>query len=182
MARRVPRGRDPNGRNGHGPVTTRTGLLVTPDGRPAGLVPLPAACSARADRLRDHAAANGMHGDPGRDLTVLAYRLGWDAHAAGEYPRPCLEDAADTAAVLPYLGQTVWHHTAGATILAGQCCGTPASHRDALVELGKLLRGLAGTVTARGFCAVPCPDCHTAAGVECSPYGTCLGRLAHVSG
>jgi hypothetical protein len=106
---------------------------------------MPAACHTRADTIRgwfadrcgtDALALTTRDGD----LSVLAYRIGWDAPAAGEYPRPMLADAYALAAVRPDLSDRVWHHVAGATILGGYCCGTPASHRDALVALARELR------------------------------------------
>jgi hypothetical protein len=101
---------------------------------------LPDACLARAKRVRgdwhDHHDEQTVTTRP----DAIVYRLGWDAHAAGEYPRPVLEDAASVARWQNQLSDTVWHHAAGATILGGYCCGTPASHRDALVNLARVLR------------------------------------------
>jgi hypothetical protein len=100
---------------------------------------LPDACQERADTLRTRWESS-EHALCRHDPQVIAYRVGWDAHAAGEYPLPVLADAAAVAAVYPELADRAWHHAAGATILGAYCCGTPASHRDALVTMAHVIR------------------------------------------
>lgn len=114
---------------------------VVGGGRIACLVPMADACARRADIVRAHAERLEVRGQSTTDLDIIAHRIAWDAHAAGEYPRPMLSDAVDLQRVRPELAQVMWHHVAGATILGPGCCGTPASHRDALVELARALRG-----------------------------------------
>lgn len=105
----------------------------------------PAACVARADLVRtrwessapDHQRA---YSTMQQSIEWLADRLGWNAPAAGEYPGPTLTDAATLANLRPAYADQVWHHAAGATILGGYCCGTPADHRDALIQIARELR------------------------------------------
>lgn len=96
------------------------------------------ACMARADYTRRLAECNGVTAQD-TPLSALVWRLAWDAPAAGDIPRPMLQDAADTARAFPALSVRVWHHVAGATILGTYCCGTPAAHRDALITLAREL-------------------------------------------
>lgn len=103
-------------------------------------LPMPLPCAVRAERLRLYAAKNQYDGRR-RDDSILARMLSWDSWAAHEFPRVAIADAADVALSHPELSDRVWHHTAGATILAGYCCGTPAGHRDALIALAYELTG-----------------------------------------
>lgn len=100
-------------------------------------------CMARGEQVARYAARVGI---VGREVpfTALVWRLAWDAPAAGEYPRPMMQDAADLAHVRPDLAARVWHHAAGATILGAYCCGAPAHHRDALTDLARELRATYG--------------------------------------
>lgn len=118
------------------------GAILTADGaRVACLVPMPDACQRRADVVRSHAEAIGVVGQSnGRTLDILARRIAWDSHAAGEYPRPMMSDATDLAAAYPAMSSVVWHLVAGATILGPGCdCQTPAAHRDELVNLACII-------------------------------------------
>jgi hypothetical protein len=93
-------------------------------------------CLGRAVLIRDaHTAPTVATSD-----SAIIWRLSWDAPAAGEYPRPMLATAAAAAARWPDLALDIWHHAAGATILGQYCCGTPASHRDALADIARSLR------------------------------------------
>lgn len=102
-------------------------------------------CQARAQRVQKLAADKSIAGQlpypmgytHRETVRSIAQRLAWDAHAASEYLRPILSDATDVAAVRPDLAHDVWHHAAGAAIVGGYCCGTPAAHRDALVALAE---------------------------------------------
>ena len=105
--------------------------------QPADLAPK---CAANAARVAEYAAAYGITAVPGPVPSIVAYRLAWDAPAAGEFIRPMLADGADAAVLWPPLAETIWHHIAGATILHGGChCLTPAGHRDALIALARIL-------------------------------------------
>lgn len=116
------------------------GAVLTSDGQGiACLVPMPDRCAARAREVREYADRAGILGNS-QDLDIIARRLAWDSHAAGEYPRPMLSDAVDLAAAWPVLSLVVWHLVAGATILGPGCdCQPPAHHRDALVELAVII-------------------------------------------
>lgn len=102
-----------------------------------------ATCLARSQQVRHYAARQGIGGQSPYPASYteqevresIARRLAWDSFAAGEYARPVLSDATDVAAICPDLTDEVWHHAAGAVIAGGYCCGTPASHRDALVSI-----------------------------------------------
>lgn len=100
---------------------------------------LPDACAHRGDVVRDYAERAGITVHTS-DIGVIAWRLAWDAPAAGEYPRPMLQDAADLAELRPDLAADVWHHVAGATILGPLCCHHPAGHRDALTAIAREIR------------------------------------------
>lgn len=97
-------------------------------------------CATRARIVRDYATRAGIGGQGRMTPDVLAYRIAWDAPAAGDYPRPMLSDAVDCELIAPELAGRVWHHVAGATILGPLCCGTPASHRDALAAIAREIR------------------------------------------
>jgi hypothetical protein len=102
-------------------------------------------CARRAEIVRAYAVAlgespAGLRLGGAVDRSALAWRLGWDAHAAGEIPRPALADGLGVEELAPELAERAWHAIAGATILGGYCCGTPASHRDDMAELGREIR------------------------------------------
>lgn len=104
--------------------------------------PLPEACQRRADVLRDHARARGFEGRRRAD-TMLARVLAYDVWAFAEFPNVALADATDIALAHPELADYVWHHTAGAAILATPICECPhpAYHRDRLIDLAHHLNG-----------------------------------------
>ena len=67
---------------------------------------------------------------------VAGVNLAWCAYAAGEYPRPMFQAAANAALLAPDLAKEIWHHAAGAAVIGPWCeCATPAGHRDALAVL-----------------------------------------------
>jgi hypothetical protein len=99
-------------------------------------------CEARADLVRELAQSLAPHASI-PSLDVLAWRLSWDAPAAGEYPRAMLADGRAVDALAPDLSARAWHAIAGATILGRYCCGTPASHRDALGDIAREVRARA---------------------------------------
>lgn len=120
------------------------GAVLNNDGHGvACLVPMPEACQRRADVVRGIAERAGIVGQAnGRDPWILARRIAWDSHAAGEYPRPMMADAVDLAAAYPAMSSVVWHLVAGATILGPGCdCQAPAAHRDELVNLATMIAG-----------------------------------------
>lgn len=104
---------------------------------------MPAACDQRAAsvsaRWESFASESSKTYAAAASLESIAHRIAWDAPAAGEYPRPMLTSAAALAWRRPEMTAQVWHHAAGATILGDYCCGTPASHRDALVQMAREL-------------------------------------------
>lgn len=104
--------------------------------------PLPEACQRRADTLRQYAEAKGYQGRQ-RDDSVLARMLAYDCWAAHEFPAVVIADAADVALSRPDLADRVWHHTAGAAILATPICECPhpAYHRDQLIAIAHELNG-----------------------------------------
>lgn len=113
--------------------------MVTDGEDVKSLVAMPARCAARADAVRAYAETLEL-GQGTRDMLILARRISWDAHAAGDYPRPMLSDALDLSAAWPLLAEAMWHLVAGATILGPGCdCQPPAAHRDALVNLAVIV-------------------------------------------
>lgn len=137
---------------------TMAGAILTSDGTAvACLVPMPAACQRRADAVRDLAESHDIRGQAnGRDLLILARRIAWDSHAAGEYPRAMMADAVDLSTAYPAMSSVVWHLVAGATILGPGCdCQPPAWHRDALVQLAHIVAGDALRTVAAAAEAVP---------------------------
>ena len=67
---------------------------------------------------------------------VAGVNLAWCAYAAGEYPRPMFQAAANAALLAPELAEDIWHRSAGAAIVGPMCdCATPAGHRDILAGL-----------------------------------------------
>lgn len=143
-----------------------TGAQLAADGALVALVSSwGVGCLARGDKVRDWwartapsaptvRAGSAPAPDHATQLELCAHRLIWDAPAAGEYPRPLLEDSARVAMLWPELAAVVWHHAAGATILGGSCeCvaspSHPAGHRDALISLGRALRVRAASERAR---------------------------------
>lgn len=120
------------------------GAVLRSDGTGiACLVPMPDACQRRADVVRRHAESLGIVGQSnGRTAGILARRIAWDSHAAGEFPRPMMSDAVDMCEAYPAMSSVVWHLVAGATILGPGCdCQTPAAHRDELVNLAVIIAG-----------------------------------------
>jgi hypothetical protein len=120
----------------------RAGAVVPVIGRHGSTLPaLPDRCARRADVVRGYAERLEVTGQRTTDLGTIGRRIGWDAHAAAEFPRAMMADCVDLAAVRPDLAAYVWHHGAGAMILGPGCdCDTPAGHRDQLVILGRALR------------------------------------------
>ena len=115
---------------------------TTPESTAPSILPgavLPPLCAARVAAVQALAAAHGITGTM-TDARIIGHRLAWDAHAAGEYPRPALDDAASLAALVPDLAAAVWHAVAGATVLGPWCCDTPGAHRDRMARLGVILR------------------------------------------
>lgn len=102
------------------------------------------ACRERGEYVRDLAHRAGL--DHGHTFvpTTLAMRIGYDSHAAAEFPKVMLADACDVERMFPDDAAHVWHAVAGATILGRLCCGAPAHHRDALVEYAAAIRAIYG--------------------------------------